>query len=175
MPRHDGTANLVPNSQRSPEEVRRNSRKGGIKSGETRRRKKQLSEVINASWNSTVAVTDKTRVSLEKIGYDFEARGDPTAMDIMIATIMSNAMNGDLNAAEFMTRYGLVPDTKAMLERERIKLQREQIKESRREREAQPENNLVEALQSSMRTVDQNEIPELQPPPEPDGDVVDEG
>lgn len=45
--------NLIPNSERSPEELREMGRKGGIKSGESRRRKREqekrlriLAEVI---------------------------------------------------------------------------------------------------------------------------------
>lgn len=38
--------NLIPNSQRSPEEVRENGRKGGIKSGEVRRAKKTFRELM---------------------------------------------------------------------------------------------------------------------------------
>lgn len=36
--------NLIPNSERSPSELRGMGRKGGIKSGESRRRKKRLRE-----------------------------------------------------------------------------------------------------------------------------------
>lgn len=36
--------NLIPNSERSPRELREMGRKGGIKSGESRRRKKQARE-----------------------------------------------------------------------------------------------------------------------------------
>lgn len=38
--------NLIPNSERSPEEVRENGRKGGIASGEARRRKATLRELF---------------------------------------------------------------------------------------------------------------------------------
>lgn len=38
--------NLIPISQRSPEEVREMGRKGGIKSGETRRRKKTFKQEL---------------------------------------------------------------------------------------------------------------------------------
>lgn len=34
--------NLIPNSERSPEELREMGRKGGIKSGESRRKTKEL-------------------------------------------------------------------------------------------------------------------------------------
>lgn len=36
--------NLIPNSERSPSELREMGRKGGIRSGESRRRKKRLRE-----------------------------------------------------------------------------------------------------------------------------------
>ena len=36
--------NLIPNSERSPEELREMGRKGGIRSGESRRRKKRMRE-----------------------------------------------------------------------------------------------------------------------------------
>lgn len=37
--------NLIPNSQRTPEELREMGRKGGIKSGETRRRNRELRKI----------------------------------------------------------------------------------------------------------------------------------
>lgn len=37
--------NLIPNSERSPSELREMGRKGGIKSGESRRRNKRLQEM----------------------------------------------------------------------------------------------------------------------------------
>ena len=37
-------SNLIPNSERSPSELREMGRKGGIKSGESRRRNKRLRE-----------------------------------------------------------------------------------------------------------------------------------
>lgn len=39
-------SNLIPNSERSPSEVRENSRKGGIKSGKVRRERKKLKEEL---------------------------------------------------------------------------------------------------------------------------------
>lgn len=35
-------SNLIPNSERSPEELREMGRKGGIKSGESRRKKRDM-------------------------------------------------------------------------------------------------------------------------------------
>lgn len=39
-------SNLIPNSERTPEELREMARKGGIASGEARRRKKTLKEEL---------------------------------------------------------------------------------------------------------------------------------
>ncbi len=39
-------SNLIPNAERSPEELREMGRKGGIKSGESRRRKRDLIKML---------------------------------------------------------------------------------------------------------------------------------
>jgi len=49
--------NLIPNSERSPSEVRENGRKGGIKSGEVRREQKTYREMARAMLSATI--TDK--------------------------------------------------------------------------------------------------------------------
>lgn len=46
-----GHENLIPNSERSPDEVRKNSAKGGVKSGVTRRRRKAIKEILAGVWN----------------------------------------------------------------------------------------------------------------------------
>ena len=51
--------NLIPNSQRSPSEVRENGRKGGIRSGEVRREKADLKRQL-LLFLETEATTDKS-------------------------------------------------------------------------------------------------------------------
>ena len=58
--------NLIPNSLRSPSEVRENGRKGGIKSAETRRARKTMKETLlmmlaegNTQDNITLALLQK--------------------------------------------------------------------------------------------------------------------
>lgn len=46
--------NLIPNSERSPKEVRENGRKGGIKSGEVRREQKTYREMAKAMLSATI-------------------------------------------------------------------------------------------------------------------------
>ena len=68
--------------------------------------------------------------------------------------------------------YGL--DAGSLLDRQRVEIQREQAKTSQKEREALPENNLFDRLMESMESVNEDEIPEIQSAPEPDGDVVEQ-
>ena len=51
--------NLIPNSERSPSEVRENGRKGGIRSGEVRREKADLKKQL-LLFLETEATTDKS-------------------------------------------------------------------------------------------------------------------
>ena len=46
--------NLIPNSKRSPNEVRENGRKGGIKSGEVRREQKTYREMAKAMLSAQI-------------------------------------------------------------------------------------------------------------------------
>ena len=46
--------NLIPNSKRSPEEVRKNGRKGGIKSGKVRREQKTYRDMAKAMLSATI-------------------------------------------------------------------------------------------------------------------------
>lgn len=46
--------NLIPNERRTPTEVRENARKGGIKSGESRRRKKNMREWLEIALSTNM-------------------------------------------------------------------------------------------------------------------------
>ena len=46
--------NLIPNSERSPKEVRENGRKGGIRSGEVRREQKTYRDMAKAMLSATI-------------------------------------------------------------------------------------------------------------------------
>lgn len=63
--------NLIPNSQRSPEQLREQTRKGGIASGEARRRAKSFKEAAEIVLNQLVDRKDKNGNVLDKItGYE---------------------------------------------------------------------------------------------------------
>lgn len=86
--------NLVPNEARTPEERRANARKAGIASGDARRAKRTMREVLE--------------VLLETVDKD----SDKTNIEVMMASAVRKAMNGDLKAMEFVRdTSGQKPDT----------------------------------------------------------------
>ena len=58
--------NLIPNSERSPEELREMVRKGGIKSGESRRRKRDM-EKRAKMWFKVFADLEKQGISPSEV------------------------------------------------------------------------------------------------------------
>lgn len=90
----NGIDNLIPCNQRTKEEVREIGRKGGIASGDARRAKKTMREVLE--------------ILLETVDKD----SDKTNIEVMMASAVRKAMNGDLKAMEFVRdTSGQKPDT----------------------------------------------------------------
>jgi hypothetical protein len=90
-----GHENLIPNNMRSKEEVRENSRKGGIASGEARRKKRDLAEIARAVLE--LQVTDVA-------DYDYGAvpLNSTTVADVLFAVHANKAMKGDTQAAKLV-------------------------------------------------------------------------
>ena len=61
-------SNLIPNTERSPEELREMGRKGGIKSGESRRRKRDMLKMAKM-WDEIfeAEATEEARAKREKV------------------------------------------------------------------------------------------------------------
>lgn len=70
-------SNLIPNSERSPEELREMGRKGGIKSGESRRRKRDMLKMAKM-WAEVLSeeATKEARAKREKVLKDLARRYD---------------------------------------------------------------------------------------------------
>lgn len=77
--------NLIPNSERSPSEVRENGRKGGIKSGEARRDKKNLRMALE--------------ILLEKDFTDMQGQ-TRSGSEAISAKLFSEALKGNVKAFE---------------------------------------------------------------------------
>lgn len=72
--------NLIPNSMRSPSEVRANSRKGGIESGKTRKAQKDLKTIFTTVGNTKIDGTELGN-KLKDMGFDIT---DMTIIDALV-------------------------------------------------------------------------------------------
>lgn len=89
--------NLIPNEARSPEEVRENGRKGGIKSGEVRRRKRTLREI--AEMVGTMELKDpKMLAALHAAGFEDPITND----DAAFFGLIRKAQTGDPSAMKLL-------------------------------------------------------------------------
>lgn len=130
----NGTANLIPTSRRSKEEVRENARKGGIKSGEVRRAKKSLAET--AKMINELPLNGKIAEQLKALGV---GDGEMDNQTYFALRVYQTAVGG-MKTGGAPTK----PDVKAMklweqisntakaeqtlLENERLRLENEQLR-----------------------------------------------
>lgn len=105
----------------SPSQARENGRKGGIKSGEARRRKRNLKAAMKAVLSLPVQDTDKWN-AISAIGVDPADIDNQTAI---VCALMSRAMAGDVAAFKEI-RSLLGEDNDA----ERVKIQKKQLEMS---------------------------------------------
>ena len=82
--------NLIPNSQRTPEQLREQTRKGGIISGQKRRERKLLSQIYAAMLMDEYEVTvgdEKKKITGEKliktVARDVLMRRDSSSVSMM--------------------------------------------------------------------------------------------
>ena len=87
--------NLIPTNKRSKEEVREIGRKGGINSGKSRARKKQMYEMVQIMLNSNV--TEKQKSQLVK-QFPALSEEDVTIASSMVAGQIKSAINGNTKA-----------------------------------------------------------------------------
>ena len=58
-------SNLIPNTERSPEELREMGRKGGIASGKVRRRKRDLQKLVKMLIDKQIAESFKGMIGIK--------------------------------------------------------------------------------------------------------------
>ena len=86
--------NLIPNSQRTPEELREMTSKAGKKSGEVRRRKKLFREYACSLLDSKIK-NEKIRKQLKDIGVDDELLDNKM---LLFVALFKKASSGDVAA-----------------------------------------------------------------------------
>lgn len=92
--------NLIPFNKRSESEVREMNKKGGIASGEARRRKRQLGEIANIV--GVLKVDKKRQKALNEFGVD---KAEDMIHDVvLIVEQYKKAEEGDTRAAEFIAK-----------------------------------------------------------------------
>ncbi len=110
-------ANLIPANKRSKSELREMTRKGGINSGRSRRKKADLKKAFETILKADVS-SDKIKQRLEGLG--FEATNEMALAMVM----MQKAMKGNVRAFEQISKL-TATDAKDALDK---KEQRERIK-----------------------------------------------
>ena len=87
--------NLIPNSERTPSELREITKKGGIKSGEVRRQKKTLSELAKMIAENPAPTAAKKK--LTKMGISDE---DANNNACIVAAVYNKAIKGNMQAVD---------------------------------------------------------------------------
>ncbi len=88
--------NLIPNNKRTPSEVRENARKGGIKSGEVRRRKKALKETMQMLLDLPVS-DPKAYNKMAEFGIEVDEIDNNTRL---MYSLLKKAFTGDVAAVK---------------------------------------------------------------------------
>ena len=97
--------NLKPfTSGQSHEEAVKNGRKGGVASGESRRKKKSIAEMANMMLN--MQITDTAKVSMKRSGINVDEieADDMNAISYMIAGQIKAAAQGNTKAMEYLSQ-----------------------------------------------------------------------
>lgn len=96
-----GEENLIPMSERSPEEAREMGRKGGIASGKARQEKKRMRETIDTILK--MVLNPGKGANIEEIQAFAELKGkNLTVEQAMIVQQIQKALKGDLQALTFL-------------------------------------------------------------------------
>lgn len=131
--------NLVPFGERTESEQREIRQAGGIKSGETRRRKKALKALMNDLLSSDI-VNDEIYNSAVDMGCN-----NPTYGAAVVAAMVREAANGNTKA--FNAIVDLIGEGSSG---ERVKLQKKQValqeKKLSGEEEQTPDDGFLSAL-----------------------------
>lgn len=115
-----GADNLIPNSERTPEELREMTRKGGIASGVARRKKANLRKAFETILQAEVA-SPNVKKQLEELGFD------STNEMALAMVMMQKAMKGNVRAFEQISRLTAI-DTKDSLDKREQKERIEALK-----------------------------------------------
>lgn len=93
--------NLIPNSERTPSELRKMCSNGGKASGVARRRKRTVKQAMELVMSLPVS-DPKLKTKLKKMGIDLEDADNQMAVAV---GLMARAMKGDPKACALLFEY----------------------------------------------------------------------
>lgn len=124
--------NIVPyefTSEQSREEAARNGRKGGIKSGESKRRRKSMEQCAKFILSLPANSRDDWRtLTAAGISLDSMSEEDIDNMTVVNAAIIAAAKSGDVAAFKAL-RDVIRDDEHLKIEKERLKLEKQKLAE----------------------------------------------
>lgn len=140
--------NLIPNSERTPSELREITSKGGKKSGESRRRKKTMKQVMDMLLGMP-ANTPQDWQLLADLGFNLDELDEDTVNNILIvnAALLKNAKQGDV--ASIKELRSIIRDDdllKHKIKTETARLELEKKKTEPKQAVENDDNGLMEAL-----------------------------
>lgn len=149
-----GADNLIPNSERTPEELREITRKGGIASGVARRKKANLRKAFETILQAEVA-SPNVKKQLEELGFD------STNEMALAMVMMQKAMKGNVRAFEQISKL-TTTDAKDTLDRkeQRERIKRLELDNKKREQElsgSKSDTGLMESLLDAVKGGDEVE------------------
>lgn len=86
--------NLIPNSKRTPSELRKQTSKGGIRSGEVRRQRKLAKDIMIALLNTNVSKGKSEDIDSINSIYDLDGK-NATALAKGLAELAKGVAEGD--------------------------------------------------------------------------------
>lgn len=149
-----GADNLIPNSERTPEELREMTRKGGIASGKARRKKANLRKAFETILQAEVA-SPNVKKQLEELGFD------STNEMALAMVMMQKAMKGNVRAFEQISKL-TTTDVKDNLDKkeQRERIKRLELDNKKREQElsgSKSDTGLMESLLEAVKGGDELE------------------
>lgn len=167
--------NLIPVNKRTKNEQREITSKGGKKSGESRRRKKSMKQVMNMLLQMP-ANTPSDRQMLCDMGIDANNLDEDTVNNLLIVSValLKNAKNGDISSIKELRN--IIQDN--AFENHKIAMDKAYLDIERKKVEppvsSGMENNLFEAINSCGED-GFDDLPEIQQAAENDVALVENG
>ena len=142
---------------RSGEEAAEKGRRGGVKSGETRRAKRDARQAAQKLLQ--MAAKGKMRDNLIELGYDPKDQDGIQNIDVIVARLMVQAASGNLDASARLLKIAGYDYEENRIERESINADRRKERESEARLDALSKGN-VERYSTAYSDGDDDEAVE---------------